>query len=123
MSGRPGGMTDAAERKLETDPSEAVATGLAEAMVIDPEEQLATRAAWLYFVAGLTQIEIGRKLGVNRIRVNRLLAQARRRDWCRSASRDGSPTAWSSRSGSRTASSWKRPSLCPRRRARRWCRM
>ena len=56
MSGRPGGMTDAAERKLETDPSEAVATGLAEAMVIDPEEQLATRAAWLYFVAGLTQV-------------------------------------------------------------------
>ena len=79
MSGRPVVMTDAAEHKLGPDPSEAVATGLAEAMVIDPEEQLATRAAWLYFVAGLTQIEIGRKLGVNRIRVNRLLAQARRR--------------------------------------------
>lgn len=44
---------------------------------IDPEEQLATRAAWLYFVGGLTQAQIGKKLGVNRIRVNRLLAFAR----------------------------------------------
>ncbi len=40
-------------------------------------EQQATRAAWLYFVAGLTQAQIGKKLGINRIRVNRLLAQAR----------------------------------------------
>ena len=44
---------------------------------IDRDEQLATRAAWLYFVAGLTQVQIAKKLGVNRIRVNRLLAQAR----------------------------------------------
>jgi len=45
--------------------------------VIDPEEQAATRAAWLYFVAGLTQAQIGKTLGLNRTRVNRLLAQAR----------------------------------------------
>ena len=45
--------------------------------LLDPEEQLATRAAWLYFVAGLTQAQIGKKLGLNRTRVNRLLAQAR----------------------------------------------
>lgn len=44
---------------------------------IDHEEQLATRAAWLYFVAGLTQAQIGKKLGLNRTRINRLLAQAR----------------------------------------------
>ena len=44
---------------------------------VDPDEQLATRAAWLYFVAGLTQAQIGKKLGLNRTRVNRLLAQAR----------------------------------------------
>ena len=44
---------------------------------IDPEEQVATRAAWLYFVAGLTQAQIGKKLGLNRTRVNRLLAHAR----------------------------------------------
>jgi DNA-binding transcriptional regulator LsrR (DeoR family) len=43
----------------------------------DPEEQLATRAAWLYFVGGSTQAEIGKKLGLNRIRVNRLLGVAR----------------------------------------------
>jgi len=47
------------------------------ALAIDPDEQLATRAAWLYFVAGLTQAQIGKKLGLNRTRVNRLLAQAR----------------------------------------------
>jgi DNA-binding transcriptional regulator LsrR (DeoR family) len=46
--------------------------------VIDPEEQLATRAAWLYFVAGNTQAQIGKALGLTRIRVNRLLAHARR---------------------------------------------
>jgi DNA-binding transcriptional regulator LsrR (DeoR family) len=45
--------------------------------LIDPEEQVATRAAWLYFVAGLTQVQIGKKLGLNRTRVNRLLAHAR----------------------------------------------
>jgi DNA-binding transcriptional regulator LsrR (DeoR family) len=44
---------------------------------VNPEEQMATRAAWLYFVAGLTQAQIGKKLGINRTRVNRLLAQAR----------------------------------------------
>ena len=44
---------------------------------IDPEDQIATRAAWLYFVAGLTQAQIGKKLGLNRTRVNRLLAHAR----------------------------------------------
>ena len=43
----------------------------------DPEEQLATRAAWLYFVGSYTQAEIGKKLGLNRIRINRLLALAR----------------------------------------------
>jgi DNA-binding transcriptional regulator LsrR (DeoR family) len=45
--------------------------------LIRRDEQFATRAAWLYFVAGLTQAQIGKSLGVNRIRVNRLLAQAR----------------------------------------------
>ena len=49
----------------------------AAAVSIDPEEQMATRAAWFYFVAGLTQVQIGKKLGVNRVRVNRLLAFAR----------------------------------------------
>ena len=43
----------------------------------DPEEQVATRAAWLYFVGGNTQAEIGKKLGLSRVRINRLLAVAR----------------------------------------------
>lgn len=52
-------------------------TSLGSRHYIDPEEQIATRAAWLYFVAGLTQAQIGKKLGINRTRVNRVLAQAR----------------------------------------------
>ena len=48
-----------------------------ESFIIDQEEQRATRAAWLYFVAGLTQAQIAKRLGLNRSRVNRLLAQAR----------------------------------------------
>lgn len=39
--------------------------------------QTATRAAWLYFVEGMTQEQIARHLGLNRIRVNRMLATAR----------------------------------------------
>lgn len=46
-------------------------------LIVDRDEQQATRAAWLYFVGGLTQAQIAKRLGVNRIRVNRLLAQAR----------------------------------------------
>ncbi len=45
---------------------------------VDVEQQLATRAAWLYFIAENTQAQIGKKLGLTRVRVNRLLAHARR---------------------------------------------
>ena len=37
------------------------------------------RAAWLYYVEGLTQQETAGQLGINRVQVNRLLADARRR--------------------------------------------
>lgn len=43
----------------------------------DPEEQLATRAAWLYFIGNSTQAQIAKKLGLTRLRINRLLAYAR----------------------------------------------
>ncbi len=43
----------------------------------DRDRQTATRAAWLYFVEGKTQEQIARHLGINRIRVNRMLATAR----------------------------------------------
>ena len=48
-----------------------------EGNVLDVERQLATRAAWLYFVAALTQQQIARRLGITRARVNRLIAEAR----------------------------------------------
>jgi DNA-binding transcriptional regulator LsrR (DeoR family) len=42
-------------------------------------EQLAVRIAWLYHGLGMTQQEVASQLGMNRIRVNRLLNEARRR--------------------------------------------
>ena len=38
-----------------------------------------SRAAWLYYVEGMTQSDVAKKLGVNRILVTRLLADARKR--------------------------------------------
>jgi DNA-binding transcriptional regulator LsrR (DeoR family) len=42
-------------------------------------EQLATRVAWLYYMAGLTQAEVADKLSLPRMRVNRLLQDCRDR--------------------------------------------
>jgi DNA-binding transcriptional regulator LsrR (DeoR family) len=42
-------------------------------------EQLAVRAAWCYHMLGLTQAEVAERLGLTRMRVNRLLAEARER--------------------------------------------
>lgn len=71
-------MEDADTRRPDTTDLASVAADPPPPLApIDPEEQLATRAAWLYFVAGLTQAQIGKRLGLNRTRVNRLLAQAR----------------------------------------------
>jgi lsr operon transcriptional repressor len=41
------------------------------------EAQTQVRAAWLYYVEGLTQAEIAERLKMTRLRVNRLLAEAR----------------------------------------------
>lgn len=43
----------------------------------DAEEQLQTRAAWLYYNEELTQAEIAHKLGLTRARVNRMLSACR----------------------------------------------
>lgn len=40
-------------------------------------EQLSVRVAWLYFMEGLTQTEIAERLGLTRLRVNRLVSEAR----------------------------------------------
>src|SRR5579862_7858210 len=42
------------------------------------EKQLEVRAAWLYFMEGLTQAEIARRLGTTRLRINRIVVDARR---------------------------------------------
>ena len=42
-------------------------------------EQLAVRAAWCYHMLGLTQAEVAERLDIPRMRVNRLLAEARER--------------------------------------------
>jgi DNA-binding transcriptional regulator LsrR (DeoR family) len=43
-----------------------------------PEAGLAVRAAWLYYVHGLTQAEVADHLGVSRVKVHRLVALAHR---------------------------------------------
>ena len=46
---------------------------------LDPMKDTRIRAAWLYYVEGLTQQDTARELGVNRVQVTRLLADARKR--------------------------------------------
>jgi DNA-binding transcriptional regulator LsrR (DeoR family) len=70
-------MPEAEARNTATEIAEESPIAAAAFLPVNQEQQLATRAAWLYFVAGLTQAQIGKKLGLNRTRVNRLLAQAR----------------------------------------------
>ena len=43
-------------------------------------DRLRARAVWLYYAEGHTQNEIARQLGINRVMVVRLLAEARRRN-------------------------------------------
>ncbi|MBS0540016.1 MAG: sugar-binding transcriptional regulator [Proteobacteria bacterium] len=43
----------------------------------DEDEQLRVRVAWLYFMEGLTQADIAGRLGITRLRANRLLGEAR----------------------------------------------
>ena len=40
-------------------------------------QQTEVRAAWLYFIEGLTQAEIARRLSTTRLRINRILVDAR----------------------------------------------
>lgn len=46
-------------------------------MINSADNSLETRVAWLYFMEGLTQAEIAEKLGMTRLRVNRMLVDAR----------------------------------------------
>jgi len=45
----------------------------------DPNGQFRIRAAWLYYIEGMTQSEVAKQLGVNRIMITRLLSEAKRR--------------------------------------------
>lgn len=45
----------------------------------EPDAELIVRAAWLYYIGGLTQEEVAARLGVHRTRVVRLLGEARDR--------------------------------------------
>jgi DNA-binding transcriptional regulator LsrR (DeoR family) len=48
-------------------------------LALEPDDALIVRAAWLYYVAGMTQEEAAARLGLARTRVVRLLAEARER--------------------------------------------
>ena len=60
-----------------------IATGRRDPSGQDGEASLAVRAAWLSFVGGLTQEAIAGRLGVSRIKVNRLVALAQKRGMVR----------------------------------------
>ncbi|MDQ3028219.1 MAG: sugar-binding transcriptional regulator [Pseudomonadota bacterium] len=44
---------------------------------MEEEDQTIVRAAWLYYMEGLTQDRVAARLGITRLRVNRLLGEAR----------------------------------------------
>src|SRR6201982_721064 len=46
--------------------------------VIDDDASLATRAAWSYFAAGLTQSEVAERLNIQSTKAHRLIARASR---------------------------------------------
>jgi DNA-binding transcriptional regulator LsrR (DeoR family) len=56
---------------------EVVAAASASGALGGTDPQLVTRAAWLYFIAGMTQEQVAQRLGLSRIRVNRLIGEAR----------------------------------------------
>lgn len=45
----------------------------------DQSRDARVRAAWLYYVEGMTQQEVARQIGVNRVQVTRMIAEAKRR--------------------------------------------
>lgn len=47
-------------------------------LMIDGDASLATRAAWLYFAAGLTQSEVATRLNIQSTKAHRLIARASR---------------------------------------------
>lgn len=47
--------------------------------ILKPQNRLRVRAAWLYYIEGMTQSDVAKKLGVNRIMVTRLLSEAKKR--------------------------------------------
>ena len=46
--------------------------------MVDGEASLATRAAWLYFAAGMTQSEVASRLNIQSTKAHRLIARASR---------------------------------------------
>lgn len=51
-------------------------SAVSEAGLIGEDAELATRAAWLYYAGGLTQLEVAGKLGIAAAKAHRLIARA-----------------------------------------------
>ncbi|KGJ03904.1 DNA-binding transcriptional regulator LsrR, DeoR family [Paracoccus halophilus] len=49
---------------------------MAKRAVPDPEQSLATRAAWLHYVGGMTQAAVAKRLGLPSLKAHRLIARA-----------------------------------------------
>ena len=59
-----------------------------------PDAELKARAAWHYYVEGLTQERISELLGIGRIKVHRILSAAREEGVVQFRIREASATAW-----------------------------
>lgn len=62
-----------------SEPNSPAARGNKTRGAVDLSQELRIRAAWIYYIEGLTQQETAEVLGVNRVQVTRLLAEARKR--------------------------------------------
>lgn len=62
-----------------TSTSTSTSTSTRSSGMLDPSQDIRIRAAWLYYVEGLTQRETASQLKINRVQVTRLLADARKR--------------------------------------------
>ena len=58
----------------------------------DYDEILQLKTAWYYYMEGLTQQEIGQRLGIPRLRVNRLIDRARKTGMVQFSIRSGHTT-------------------------------
>ena len=77
----------------------------------DYDEILQLKTAWYYYMEGLTQQEIGQRLGIPRLRVNRLIDRARKTGMVQFSIRSGHTTRLEAKGNSSKPSTFVTHSL------------